>query len=202
MFSRNTMGLLGLLVAAMLGLVLVGPAQAATWTKLTGTNSWNVNANWSTPATFPNAIDDIANMEINITGNQTVNLNQPITVGTLQIGDTSGNQTYTLASNGGSLTFDVTSGNAVLSRAAGGTGAVTISAPITMNDPLNITNNSAATLTFSGGVNNGGNLLTIGGSGNTSFAGTANIITGAGGITKNGSGVLYLGAGGTTPAHN
>jgi hypothetical protein len=30
MFSRNTMSLLGLLIAAMLGLALVAPVQAAT----------------------------------------------------------------------------------------------------------------------------------------------------------------------------
>jgi len=123
-----------ILWVAVAGLVLalVGSAQAATfiWTPTaTGTYNWDdATSKWTSG--FPNAIDDIANMEINIAGNQTVNLNQAITVGTLQIGDTSGAETYTLAPNGGSLTFDVASGNATLSRAAGGTGAVTISAPI------------------------------------------------------------------------
>ncbi|MCX5653714.1 MAG: autotransporter-associated beta strand repeat-containing protein, partial [Planctomycetota bacterium] len=62
MFSRSTMSLLGLLVATMLGLVLVAPAQAATYTwdvatldsAITdGTGTWQVGAgNWYNATTF------------------------------------------------------------------------------------------------------------------------------------------------------
>ena len=101
-------------------------AASDTWNKFnTGTYSWNQGSNWLSGTQFPNGVDDVANININITnGNQTINLNQPITVGTLNLGDSATNgdttlRTYTISSNAGSavLTFRTTGANAVLARA-------------------------------------------------------------------------------------
>ena len=122
--SRKTS--LSKFLAVTLGLSIAGlspfgtqSAQAATWNQLTaGPFDWNDDANWD--VAFPNAVDDVANMAVNLSADQTVNLNQAITVGSLTIGDNSGGQTATLAPNGGSLTFDVTAGSANLIRTTPG----------------------------------------------------------------------------------
>lgn len=60
------------------------------------------------PLLVPNAISDIANLNlVNLSGNQTINLDGAVTLGTLNLGDTSGNQSYIIAAGtGGSLIFD------------------------------------------------------------------------------------------------
>jgi hypothetical protein len=106
---------------------------AYTWIPTTAGNfNWNTNATWDQPAGFPNATTDTANLNINIAGNQTINLNQAITVNNLTAGDsTSAFFTETFAPNGGSLTFDGASPS--LNVPVGVGGGVTISAPITLN---------------------------------------------------------------------
>jgi hypothetical protein len=55
----------------------------------------------------PNAIGDIASLNLNLAGAQTINLNQAITVGTINLGDiTTGFFGTTIAGNGGSLILD------------------------------------------------------------------------------------------------
>jgi fibronectin-binding autotransporter adhesin len=145
-------------------------AASYTWTPLTaGPFNWN-NAssqnNWGTGAggAFPVNPDDVANMNVNLSANQVVNLNQAITVGSLTIGDTSGAETETLAPNGGSLAFDVSSGSASLIRTAGGTGATTISANITLNDNLAVSlasGSAISTMTLSGIISESGGAKTL-----------------------------------------
>ena len=111
---------------AAFALALGTPAQAATynWTPTAAGTTYNWdNAgsqnNWGTGAggAFPNAVGDVANMELDIAGNQLIRLNQAITLGILNIGDTSSNQTFQIdddnpgshpggAGGNGSLTFD------------------------------------------------------------------------------------------------
>lgn len=68
-----------------------------------GTYNWNDGTNWSGIG-YPNAADDIANIQLDITGNQTIRLNQTVTVATINLGDTVGFSTITLAAGtGGSL---------------------------------------------------------------------------------------------------
>ena len=103
---------------------------------------WNDPANWASTTQFPNGIGDVANVNINIAGAQTILLNDPITVGTLNFGDSATAffaQTIT-AGAAGSLTFDVTSGKAELTRAiaVNPNFSDTISAGITLNDNLTI----------------------------------------------------------------
>ena len=95
--------------------------QAETWNQTAaGTAySWLTPTNW-TPNSFPNAIDASALLNNNILGDQTISLNQSITVGTLTLGDSTGATAYnrfTLnGGTGGSLIFQTTTGNASLIR--------------------------------------------------------------------------------------
>ena len=100
-FLRSFDGLLAAVTLA--GLAFAAPAVHAasyTWTPLTaGPFNWN-NAssqnNWTSG--FPNALADVANMSVNLSANQTVNLNQAITLGTLTIGDNNFHHWLTVAS--------------------------------------------------------------------------------------------------------
>jgi hypothetical protein len=112
-------------IALCVGLsILSGKALAgdAVWnvTANAFTRDWNANANWTPNTTYPNGIGEIATMDTrNITGGVTanvVNLNIPIIVGQLLLGDTNNTAHYSIRpGTGGSLTFDNTgSTNAVL----------------------------------------------------------------------------------------
>jgi len=201
----KTRTILFLCALAVLALVAVQPAQAVTytWTQTAGVPyNWDNSGaedNWGTGAggAFPNALDDTANVNIDLVGNQTINLNQAITIGTLNMGDTSGAQTLTIAPNGGSLTFDVASGNAALTKVWGCTGADTISSGIILNDNLNITNNANAGLTISGGVtgtadltlrSNPANRVANGGPGNTGITLSTTAVNNSGRIINAGTG--------------
>ncbi len=150
-------------------------AQAATWSNDSANASWIVGTNWTSPATFPSGQDAVANLTNNITTNRTINLNQAITLGTLTWGDTTAegsptptSKSYTIATGTGTntLTFDVASGNATISKAspAGNVSNLTISANVALLDPLVVTLDS-----------NGGSATISG------------IISGSGSITRQGS---------------
>ena len=94
---------LGLVVASLL--IACGAAAADyTWTQTaTGTYTWPTAANWGGSG-FPNGTDDVASLAIDLTGNQTINLDQPIAVGSLLLGDpTSSFFTTTIAAGTGRL---------------------------------------------------------------------------------------------------
>src|SRR5262245_3652136 len=100
-----------------------------------GAFDWTNGSNWTGgPAgTFPNAVNDVANLTAPLLGNQLIRLNGAITVGTLNIGSTSPNGSFTVAGRGGSLTFDVSSGAATLNDVNTG-GDALLSAVVTLND--------------------------------------------------------------------
>jgi autotransporter-associated beta strand protein len=171
----------------LLGVVNLGWGQ--TWNVTSNNNSWGTSTNWS-PQTVPNATDAIVNITSDITSDRTVTVNSGITysLGTLNIGDPS--DTFTLGgTTPGTLNFNVTSGSAAINMATNADNQ-TISAPITLQDNLIITNDqSSGTLTISSTINTNGYLITVQGTGNVTLSG---VISGSGSITKTGSGRLTL----------
>lgn len=192
------------LMIALLAVWQIGqPLRGATfdWNQTGGTFGWNQNGNWTTVG-FPNAPDDIVNLNTLLTGPLTVNLNQPITAGVLNIGDTTSTNSVTLASGGaaGYLLFDVTSGGAAITKALGANANDVISAPIVFNDPLVVTNNSASgSLTLSGSLRSVASNLTLGGSGALAAGSidVTGVITTSGNLIKAGAGTARLSAANT-----
>jgi autotransporter-associated beta strand protein len=218
--NRNNRLLLAAITLA--GFAFAAPTvHAATysWTQtVAGPFNWdNASAQNNWTSGFPNAVGDVAIMNVNLTANQTVNLNQAITVGSLTFGDSNNTQTATLATGtAGSLTFDATSGNASLIRTAGGTAATTISAPITLKDNLAVSlasGTAASTMNLSGIISESGgakslikdsSTLTLALSGANTFSGGVTILSGTVdskvSSTTLGSGTLVIGgSGGVNP---
>jgi autotransporter-associated beta strand protein len=165
-------------------------ASGIYWTNTvtTAAQNWNANANWDIGA-FPNGAQAIAFVNSAIAGSQTIDLNQGITVGELSIG--AGGGAFTLAPDGGTLTFDNVSEPALLTQLSVSQGD-TISAPVTIADNLIVTNTSANTLTLSGNISGGGIAV----NGDTTLSGTNSF---TGGIVVN-SGKLVFSAGSAIPA--
>jgi autotransporter-associated beta strand protein len=91
------------------------------WTPTAGgTHSWNSAANWTPNAAFPDAADAVANVTTDIAGDQTINLNERITLGTLNIGDPNSTNAFTIAGNGGSLIFNIYTGEITVSSTSKG----------------------------------------------------------------------------------
>lgn len=179
--------------------------------------NWNANANWTNVAAFPNNSGVQPVITANISAPQTINLNQSITAGSMQIGDANGSASYTIAANGGSLTMSDTQ-TVSLTQIASSAGDI-FAAPITLATNLIVINNSTNPLTFAGNVSStGGAMLTIGsgtlvvGDGTTNGSlGSVNVtdntslifnrtngvimsgtISGSGAVAQNGAGVLNL----------
>lgn len=130
--------------------------------------NWNANLQHLTPTAVPNAVSDTANLNlVDLSGNQIINLNGAVTLGTLNIGDTSGQQSYILAAGtGGSL---IMNGGAFSAINKTGIGTDVISSGITLS--------SASPLTI--GVTSG-------------ILAQTGVIGGTGGFTKTGNGTLVL----------
>lgn len=102
-------------VAAILVFTLAAVAGAAeyTWTPTAGGTAydWNDAGNWGGSG-FPNGTGDVANVNSDIDGNQTIRLRQDVTIGRLNIGDAAGAVTdydFTIGNASGEdfvLTFD------------------------------------------------------------------------------------------------
>lgn len=146
--------------------------------------SWNVNANWINAAAFPNATQAVAVVNSAIAAGQTINLNQAITVGSLSLGASGG--VFTVAANGGTLTFDNTPLPATLTELSTGKGD-TISAPIIVDQNLLVSSAGVNALTLSGNIS-GSNVVI---SGNTVLSGT-NTYTG-GTVLNNGTLIFNVG---------
>jgi len=109
---------------------------------------------------------DVANLNLlTLTGNQAINLDGAVTLGTLNLGSVGNNKSYIIAAGtGGSLTFN-NGGTAALNKTGLGFDAITSN--IVLADPTTFT------------VDEGALILT-------------GVISGAGGITKEGDGLLVL----------
>ncbi len=144
---------LSALLAAAAGLVIIASAQATTyyWTPTAGGSfDWNAaTSNWTSG--FPNVAGDVAYVNSNITGTQTIRLQQGITIGTLNIGDPDGTNNFTISSGTGTNTLTFDSGasgvSALLTLGTVGVRDATITAPVALNSDLTIDTNIAATST-------------------------------------------------------
>ncbi len=172
--------------------VVVAPLPpGGTWVPIaTGTYDWTTAANW-TPS-IPNTVGSIAYQNINLAGDQTVNVNSAITLGDLVVGDSSGSQNITLRKNtNGSFIFDQTdNGTAYLTRTADGTGNVTLNSDlnISLNDNLTVRlagGTASSTMTIAGVISGSakdftkeGTSLTLALTGPNTYSGTTRITAG------------------------
>ena len=127
--------------------------------------TWNVNAgsSWDTPSNWtnsqvPSGVGATADFRTVITGNVTINLPTPKTVGTINFDDAS---RYTLA--GSAITLDAASGNSSINVASGNH---TIQSAITLNDATTFrVLDPSSVLTISGQLNGNGKAITKEGNG-------------------------------------
>jgi alpha-galactosidase len=194
------------------------PATAYWTNNITSSaQSWNLNVNWTNVASFPNSVNEVAVINAGLTAPQAINLNQPITIGMMQIGDANGVASYTLAANGGSLTFN-NSGTTLLTQLPTSQGDV-LATPVSLANNLVIVNDATNPLTLAGALtSSGGSALTIGSGilqvGNAASIGDlgsvsvtnsgglifdctgtiteSGVISGSGSLTNNGSGTVTL----------
>jgi autotransporter-associated beta strand protein len=137
----------------------------AYWTnRITSTpQSWDFNANWTNVSAYPSATSVVVNVTADIATPQTNNLDQNLTLGWLNLGDANASSAYTLAANGGSLTFangmNNDAGLIQLATSAGDT----IAAPVTISNNLMVVNNSTThALTLSGTISGTNNVTYVG----------------------------------------
>jgi autotransporter-associated beta strand protein len=194
---RHSVRIFATLISAAVVSMMVADIQAETWNQTAAgtTYNWQTATNW-TPNTVPNAADAVASLTNNIAGAQTISLNGTVTLGTLNIGDSTAPYFgFTLQNAaGGSLTFDVASGSAAINKTGSGTTTTdTISATISLKTNLNVTNSSSSRLTISGAIgdNSSGKSITIA-SGITDLNNASNSFTG--GVNINGGSLLYAGS--------
>lgn len=153
------------------------PVYAQTWVPTAaGTYDWNSNGNWS--AAFPNATDAAANINIDIAGDQTINLNQMVTVGALTLNDAgaSGDSliTITTGTAGGQLVFQTSSGNATLTQS--NSAATAISSAVVFNSNTVL---SGSGITFSGPISGSGTVTKNNGTNGLTLTGDNSAFTGA-----------------------
>lgn len=151
----------------------------------TGTANWNDAANWSSSdggSGIPNGVGDTANFTgATLTGALTVNLNQAITIGNLNMSHGGGKNLVIGAGSGGSLIMDntgTTSATLTSSSASGGTNYFSTNLSVQLNDNLVITANSGLYLeggnfTGNGNISKiGSTTLNIGRYGTNTYTGT------------------------------
>ncbi len=161
------------LSAAVAGIVLVQSARAAsyTWTPTSGTFHWPTTSqnNWGTGigGAFPSAPGDEANLSLNITGALTANLNQGITIGTLNIGDTDNSHGTNINTGTGTntLTFQSATAGGQTHINVGGTGnvlnAVNANVALGGTSPLQINTVVNTRFRTAGGVTTKGNSISL-----------------------------------------
>lgn len=172
------------------------PLHGATflWTDAAGNTS--VGVNWS-GGVSPNTMSvagDILNLNNALTAPRTVTLDGLVTAGTLNIGDTTTTNAFTLAAiTGGYLTLDDTDTTTEIIKS--GNALDTVSTGIQFNDTLAITNNSTAgSLTLSGALRSVTSDITFNGTG-ALVAGSiiaSGVISTAGNLVKNDAGITRL----------
>ena len=125
-----------------------GARAANQWT-FDANGTWNNSGHWT--GGVPNGVGKVANLLRRGTANRTVTLDVPVTLGTLTLDNSN---SYTIAGGGANqMTMDDTSGTAkinVINR-----GSHTISAPVTVNDALDLFVDRGSQLRLTGAIVNG-----------------------------------------------
>jgi rhamnogalacturonan endolyase len=146
----------------------------------TAAQSWDASSNWSGGTTFPNGLQGSAIVNAPIGAAQTVNLDVPISLGTLSMGASGG--AFNIVANGGSLNFDNSPGQASITELAASRGDA-ISAPVSINGGLTLSNLTANTFTLAGPVTGSAASITVNGSaafnGTNTYSGGTYINSGA-----------------------
>jgi autotransporter-associated beta strand protein len=152
-------GLCMLLAGLSMPLLALDPDTPAI-----GSFNLNGNGNWSAPTTWiggvPNGVDHVAELVNDITSTRTLTIDAGmganVILGGLRIGDLTGGSSHTIA--GGTITFQVTEGNAFLTRVNKGA-SNTISSAIQLNSALDVliadTNGNSQGTTLSGKISGG-----------------------------------------------
>jgi fibronectin-binding autotransporter adhesin len=197
--------------AALAALALAGESLHAqtthTWlfTAPGNTYNWNDPNSWTPSEGFPNSPGAIANVNIDISGDQTIRLQEPIVVGTLTLGDADGSHRFTIASAVGtdSLTFNSGVVNVPAELNLGNNGKLqqTISAPVELNSNLRVNvggidATNAQRITFTGAFDTNDNSTTFVGGvlGETQITFGAGVLIGGANavITNNSHGAMVF----------
>ena len=177
--------------------------------------SWNVDnsgvcslaTNWLS-SNIADGAGATGNFLFNITVTRTITIDTSRTLGIMNIGDTNGSNSYTIAAGAGqTLTLDNGGSNAQVNMVSTSANN-TISAPVVLNGSLDITNASANNLTLSGGITAGtaGTKTITTSTGTVTSSGIIGDGSGVVAVTQNGPGTLAMGtsantySGGTTLA--
>jgi len=151
------------------------------------TNFTNEPAGATNTLALPSSVSNVF-MTASSASNLTTTLDQAFTINGLTfVGTGSSNTAGSSIGAGSGGTLQINGGGITVNA---GSGANTISAPVTLGAAQSWTNNSSNMLTVGTGiVNNGGFLLTVAGSGSTTISGA---MSGNGSLTQSGSGTLTL----------
>lgn len=187
----------------MAGIVASSPqaihAQVFTWnqTAPSATYNWPNAANWGGLG-FPNANGDTANIDINIVGSQTIRLQQNIAIGTLNYGDSNGDNPLLLSSGTGTntLTFQsvAAGGNTFFNMLGTGTVSNTISADIALGGTSALQWVAGTQVLNQDGLftTNGNHINLTGGALNTASWNVNGNLSGGGTITYDGLGGIVI----------
>jgi fibronectin-binding autotransporter adhesin len=175
---RRVSGAAIMAVTAMAGMPLANPASAVvgTWTNTSG-GLWS-GSNWS--GGTPSASGDSALFNtLNISADTTVHLDAPMTVGSMEFGDTVPTNNWTLDSNGNA-------GTNILTLSGSGTPTITVD---NMTATISAAMAGSQGLTITGTVStNPGNKGTLVLSGANTFTGTTTV---GGGIVNYQNGTAF-----------
>ncbi len=147
--------------SAQVSVTPIAPVTAY-WTNTISTTAqnWDIDANWTNAAVYPDSAGELAVITADITAPQTINLNQSITIGSLEIGAANGAAGFTVAAGGGSLQMSA-SGTMSLVQLVSSRGDV-LATPITIATNLIILNESANPLMLAGPLTSSGGAVTLG----------------------------------------
>lgn len=200
-YALNESQIRGNTVAGPNTLNLAAGVDLFTWTPTTGGsfafNNAGAQDNWATGpgGSFPDAVGANANLVSNLTGDQSVELNTTITLGSLTFGDPDGSHKFTVAAgSGGSLEMSEVPGfTASINQSSTSLGDE-ISAPLVLTTETEIANLGSAPMILSGALSGSGRLVK---GGHGPLVLTADNSGYPGAVAVN-TGTLRIGNGGTT----